>query len=89
MRLGFMVWVVKFPRERQVSICPWVTASQLPVLLVYSVEQSKRLFFAKKARTELNCQKKHPFIFVLIIPKAVKVNEVTQRQIETWGEVQN
>ena len=55
MRLGFMVWVVKFPRERQVSICPWVTASQLPVLLVYSVEQSNHLFFAKKTGTELNC----------------------------------
>ena len=76
------VWVVKFPRERQVSICPWVTALQLPVLLVYSVEQSKHLSLGGKARTELNCQEKHPFIFVLIIQKAVKVNKVTHGQIE-------
>ena len=57
---------------------------QLPVLLVYSAEQSKHLFFGEKARTELNCQEKHPFISVLIITKAVKVNKVTHGQIETW-----
>ena len=37
---------------------------QLPVLLVYSVEQSKHLFLGEKVRTELNCQEKHPFILV-------------------------
>ena len=59
-------------------------STELPILLVYSVEQSKHLFFREKARTELNCQEKHPFILVLIIPKAVKINKVTHGQIETW-----
>ena len=35
----------------------------------------------------MNCQEKLPFIFVLKIPKAVKVNKVMHGQIETWQYV--
>ena len=37
----------------------------------------------KRDKTELNCQEKPPLIFLLIIPKAVKLNKVTHGQIKT------
>ena len=41
----------------------------------------------KRDKTELNCQEKLPLIFLLIIPKAVKLNKVTHGQIKTWQYV--
>ena len=56
---------------------------QDPVLLVYTVEPGKQLFFTKKARTESNWKTKHPFIFVLIILRAAFVMIVTHGRFRT------
>ena len=55
---------------------------QLPLLLVYSVEQNKQQFFVKKARTELNWEDTHSFIFILITLIAVVSTTITQATVE-------
>ena len=57
-----------------------------------SFDLSKVNTYSLRKKPELNWIVKRnigSFLYSVIIPKPVKVNKVTHRQIETWGEVQN